>query len=248
MKRSKDKFSKQSSFYKRFRPIYPIELYDYLLSFVDEKNTCLDCGTGNGQVASLLADYFKKVHATDISENQLKNTIKKENILYSVQRAEQTNFPDSAFDLITVAQAIHWFDFKFFSQEVKRVLKPKGVLAVWAYGLLRVTPKIDKLIDLFYTKTVGPYWNKERKHIDTNYQSVVLDLQEIDVKQQFSISTDWTLKHLEGYLNSWSSVQNYIDTKGENPVPDFIKQLAPFWKEKTQTINFPLFLRVFKID
>jgi len=122
----KDNFSTQSDDYAKFRPVYPRELIDYLLSLTDTHETCWDCGTGNGQLAVKLAGHFDKIFATDISEKQLSNATHKPNIAYSKQPAEQTNFPDRSFDLITVAQAAHWFDHERFNREVKRVLKPNS--------------------------------------------------------------------------------------------------------------------------
>src|SRR4028119_14246 len=116
----KDNFSALADQYSTFRPTYPIELYQYLMSLVRNRDAAWDCGTGNGQVAQELANYFTKVYATDISEAQIKNAVRKETIIYKVERAEKTSFSDNMFDLITVAQAIHWFDFDSFYGEVNR--------------------------------------------------------------------------------------------------------------------------------
>ena len=110
----KDNFSVQSDQYIKFRPTYPNELYSFLLALVESKHTAWDCGTGNGQIARELSKYFNKVYATDISGKQIKNDICRDNIFYKVECAEKTSFPENTFDLITVAQAIHWFNFKNF--------------------------------------------------------------------------------------------------------------------------------------
>ncbi|WP_199200234.1 class I SAM-dependent methyltransferase [Adhaeribacter arboris] len=142
MKQAKNLFSAQAKEYKRFRPTYPTELYQRILQKVKNKDHAWDCGTGNGQVAAQLANYFTIVTATDISQSQLNQAELKENIRYQVCRAEQTNFANSTFDLITVAQAIHWFDFDAFYQEVARVSRPEGLLATWGYGLLSLRIKL----------------------------------------------------------------------------------------------------------
>src|SRR4030095_11116914 len=139
----KDNFATQSDQYVKFRPTYPDELYQFLLPLVKTKDAAWDCGTGNGQVAQELSKHFKKVYATDISEKQIKNAIQRENIFYKVESAERTSFPDKSFDLITVAQAIHWFDFGAFYKEVERTIKPNGVLAVIGYGLLSIDEDTD---------------------------------------------------------------------------------------------------------
>ncbi|MEM1119348.1 MAG: class I SAM-dependent methyltransferase, partial [Bacteroidota bacterium] len=154
MKKIIDNFSTQAQTYQKFRPVYPQAVYDLLFSLVKKREQAWDCGTGNGQVAKVLAEHFKMVRATDISDQQLKSAAQKSNIHYSNQRAESTNFPDQTFDLITVAQAIHWFDFAAFYQEVKRVLKPNSILAIFGYGLLRIEGINDQL-DYFYKDLIG---------------------------------------------------------------------------------------------
>ncbi|HMJ47429.1 MAG TPA: methyltransferase domain-containing protein, partial [Ferruginibacter sp.] len=78
----KDYFSKQSEDYAKFRPVYPVQLFDHILEFVNHRKLAWDCGTGNGQTAATLAGYFQNVYATDISANQVSHAIKKNNIRY----------------------------------------------------------------------------------------------------------------------------------------------------------------------
>jgi len=117
----KDNFSKQATEYSKFRPQYPDEMINYLVSFVQNKSVALDIATGNGQVAHKLSQFFETVYAIDISQNQLDNAIRGENIIYKVAAAENTFFKNQEFDLITVAQAIHWFDFDVFYKEIYRI-------------------------------------------------------------------------------------------------------------------------------
>ncbi|HSD13773.1 MAG TPA: class I SAM-dependent methyltransferase, partial [Flavobacterium sp.] len=114
----KDYFSEISTGYSQFRPRYPEEMLQEVVSLVKDKNTALDVATGNGQVASRLSEFFQTVYGTDISENQLKQAPEIQNVIYKKMPAEQTDFTAAQFDLITVAQAIHWFDFDAFYKEV----------------------------------------------------------------------------------------------------------------------------------
>lgn len=249
MKKQKDLFSKQSDFYKKYRPSYPIDLYKDLLKLTDGRDACWDCGTGNGQVAAVLSKHFKKVYASDISEKQILNADKKVNIFYSVERAESTQFANGQFDLITVAQAIHWFDFKAFNKEVKRVAKDRALLAVWGYGLMHIDKNIDRSIDEFYFDVVGPYWDKERQYIDDAYRSIPLDFNEIRTNTSYLIKAYWTLGQLEGYLNSWSSVQHFITQNGYNPIPTLMEKLLVEWGQNTtKEIHFPVFIRFGRIE
>lgn len=103
-------------------------MYDFIFNLVTNKNIAWDCGTGNGQIAKVLCSNFNQVFATDISEQQLANAIQANNIKYSKQAAEKTNFADNIFDLIIVGQAVHWFNFSKFYSEVNRTLKKMGWL------------------------------------------------------------------------------------------------------------------------
>ncbi|WP_422360968.1 class I SAM-dependent methyltransferase [Reichenbachiella sp.] len=249
MKKPLDRFSVQSHDYKKHRPIYPIELYKEILQPILNYERCWDCATGNGQAAQVLSAHFERVEATDISENQLAQAPKLNNVSYSVQRAEETNFPDNHFDLITVGQAIHWFDFDAFNQEVRRVSKPGAIVAIWGYGLLKIDKDIDALTTEFDSEIVGPYWDIERRHIDSAYSSIPFPFSAINVRRSFYIEEEWELPRLEGYFNSWSCVQNYKKQKnGENPVPELMRKITPHWTEKgTKKVTFPIFLRLGRI-
>lgn len=244
----KDLFSQQAEAYRKHRPVYPQALYDYILQEVKEREAAWDCGTGNGQVAAALAGYFQEIEATDISENQLKNAEEKANVFYQLCQAESTYFDEDTFDLITVAQAIHWFDFESFYTEVRRVAKPGAVIAIWGYGLFRINPQIDALVDDFYTNVTGPYWEHERTYIDEQYKTIPFPFNEIKVAEHFSIEKEWSLDELRGFLNTWSSVQKYIKQKGKNPVDGFIESLKPLWPEEASyTAVFPIFLRMGRV-
>ncbi len=239
---SKDLFSSHASQYATFRPTYPKELYDFLFSQVKSFESAWDAGTGNGQVARDLSKKFAKVFATDISDKQIENATRAENIFYSVA-GETTSFSDKSFDLICVAQAIHWFDREKFYNEVKRVARPNALLAIWGYGLLSIDFEIDKHIKDFYVNIVGPYWDKERRLIDEQYQTITFPFQEIKTPP-FEFSFQWTLPELQGYLTTWSAVQKFIKANNFNPVDGLIEKIRSQWSSETKQIRFPLFTRI----
>jgi cyclopropane fatty-acyl-phospholipid synthase-like methyltransferase len=242
----KDLFSTQAGTYAKYRPVYPPALYDFLFSLVKEKNTAWDCGTGNGQVARVLAGHFKAVTATDISEAQLQQAPQPGNVHYIKTPAEKlSEVADHTFDLITVATALHWFDFDAFYQETKRVGKDGCIIAAWCYSLLNVTPELDEKLNWFCFEKMGPYWDKERKWVDEAYTTIPFPFEEIQAPA-FAIQDHWSLEHLEGYLNSWSALQHYIKANGTNPVHDFIQEIQPLWKG-LMPVTFPLPLKVGRI-
>ncbi len=243
---SKDLFSKQADTYAKYRPAYPKELFDHILHFVAEKNKAWDCATGNGQAAIMLAPHFKKVIATDISEKQLSLAKQHANIKYQIASAEQTNFPENSFDLITVAQAYHWLKFDAFEKEVKRVAKKDAVIAVWGYNLFSTNDAaIDALIKKFYVEIVGPHWDKERKYVDDNYKCVPFNFAPLPTKD-FFIKAEWSKDDALGYLNSWSAVQHFIDDKNYNAVDDIVNELDHLW-EDVKPVSFPLFLKLGRV-
>lgn len=238
----KDNFSAQSGLYSKFRPAYPQRLFDFLLPLVPEKNIAWDCGTGNGQVAVKLSRHFKKVFATDLSAVQISNASLKDNIFYSVQRGEQTSFDENTFDLITVAQAIHWFNFDEFYNEVNRTLRPGGVIAVIGYGIFRINKNINAMVDDFYSVTTGPYWDAERKYIDTSYSTIPFPFKKIK-SPAFSMNYYWEFDQVIGFLNTWSAVQHYIKKHNENPVEKFEDELKIAWGNVAKRkVTFPVFM------
>lgn len=239
----KDNFSADPGNYVKFRPGYPGALYSFLFSLVEKKETAWDCGTGNGQIAKELAKQFNQVYATDISKAQLDNAYQADNIFYKNEPAETTDFPNQIFDLITVGQAIHWFDFESFYAEVKRTMKPGGIIAVMGYGLFKTDDKTDKIINKLYTEVIGSYWDKERKYIDENYQTIPFPFNELNTPP-FNNIFNWTFEQLIGYLNTWSAVQHYIKSLDRNPLDLIYNELKDTWGENiTKVVNFPILMR-----
>lgn len=243
----KDHFSTISDKYAQFRPDYPSAIYDFLYPLLKQKENAWDCGTGNGQVARELAKDFGTVEATDISTQQLEHAYPADNIKYSVQKAEYTNFADDSFDLITVAQAVHWFDFEKFNNEVKRVGRANGIIALFGYELNNITPEIDAIVRAFYDDVIGSYWHPERKHIQERYQNIPFPYKELETPEITNIKL-WKLEHLIGYLNTWSAVQYYEKANGNNPVKQIENDLRKAWGAvEVRKVNFPIIFRVGRV-
>lgn len=242
----KDNFSGHAADYARYRPAYPQELMAHLAGIAPAQQLAWDCATGNGQVAGMLATYFEQVTATDISENQLKNAVQLPNISYKVEQAENSSLPDQSVDLIVVAQAVHWFDFERFYQEVRRVLKPNGIIAIIGYGLLKTHPSLDQVIGHFYSKVLDGSWDPERNYLDEGYRTIPFPFQEVEVPP-FSSSYTWTPDDLIGYLNTWSAVKHYEKQQGHNPVQLVEQQLREAFDGETATVNFDILTRIGKL-
>lgn len=245
----KDNFSKQAAVYSKFRPTYPRVLFEFLTDLAPGHKLAWDCGTGNGQSAVKLADFFEKVYATDPSAAQIKNAVPDDKVTYRVESAEApTGLDDNTVDLVTVAQAVHWFDFDTFYTQVKRVLKPEGILAVWAYGIPTITNELDPIIKDFHDNVVGEFWLAENKLIDAGYATIPFPFQEIETPD-FFIRKQASLAELLGHLRSWSATQKYIDRYDENPIEPLSQKLQQYWgNSKTEKeITWKLITRIGKV-
>jgi ubiquinone/menaquinone biosynthesis C-methylase UbiE len=243
---AKDLFSTQSDLYAKYRPAYPKELYDHILSFVNKKDMAWDCATGNGQAAVKLADHFKKVIATDISAAQIGKAIRKENIEYLICPAESTPFDDNTFDLVTIAQAYHWLTWDAFKKEVTRVCKPGAVIAAWMYDRFS-EEKVDGVVRDFYNNITGPYWDYERKYVEEKYATVDFEYELLPVKE-FQTVLQWKREDLLGYIASWSAVQKYIKTNGSSPLPLIETEINKLWPEdEVKEVVFPVYLKLGKV-
>lgn len=243
-----DHFSQQAKLYAKYRPSYPEKLYDFILSHLNRKHRAWDCGTGSGQVASYLADHFEVVYASDISKKQMAHAPQKPNIEYYNVPAEKTGFARDSFDLITVAQAIHWFDFSGFYREVQRTAKPNALLAVIGYGFVRVDEQINPTIDTFYKDMFSTYFSQNRAWLDQQYQTIPFPFDEIP-SPFFEITLRWNTDDLEGYFNTWSTVQKFKTEKKVNPADSVMKSIRARWPEhELHEISFPVFLRLGRVN
>jgi len=243
----KDLFSTQADLYAKYRPVYPPELYEFILKFVHHKHKALDCATGNGQVARVLASHFQRVSAVDISENQLNHAVKLDNIEYAVCRAERTPFEDNSFDLITVAQAYHWFNGHQFCREAKRISRPDGIIAIWVYDLASSGSPIDAIVHRWNFDTLAPYWEEERKHVYTHYQNLPFEFEPIE-SPQFQIVVEWTSEEVIGHLKTWSALQKMKAEVGDSAFGEVVGEIRRTWgTERAKRFVFPLFLKLGRV-
>jgi SAM-dependent methyltransferase len=243
----KDYFSDNSHDYSHYRPQYPKHLFRYLASIAPDQQYAWDCATGTGQSAIALADYFSQIIATDASANQINNARTKHGIRYCVARAENSGIKTQSIDLISVAQALHWFNIDAFAAESNRVLKPQGILAVWTYNLLSIEKTIDEKIEYLYDTVLKPFWAPERLMVENSYQDVHFSLPEIN-PPVFTMTAHWNLGQLLGYLNTWSAVKEYQKKIGQNPLEFLYQEIAPLWgkAENKRLIQWPLSLRIWQ--
>lgn len=205
----KDLFSAHAADYAAFRPKYPLSLGKAIAQLQRYRGVAWDCATGNGQLAMQLADHFALVCASDASAAQIQQAPANNYIHYSVQPAEHTDYPDHYFDVVTVAQAIHWLDIEAFYQEARRVVKPEGHIVVIGYGLCSINEAVDKWLHTFYYDTIYAYWEPERKLLEDCLASLPFPFREVPFPA-LHMEVEWTATQFLQYLSTWSAVRNFI--------------------------------------
>jgi SAM-dependent methyltransferase len=224
----KDHFSGHAGEYEAFRPNYPPELFAYLASIAPGREVAWDCATGNGQAAIGIAPYFAAVIATDASAQQIERARACDNVRYAVAPAAASPIAGSSVDLVTVAQALHWFDVPAFYAEVRRVARPDAVLAVWCYEMHSITPEVDAIVSRLYHDIVGAYWPPERKVVEDGYATIAFPFDEFS-PPPFRMAEQWDFWQFLGYLGTWSSVKSYQRAVGHDPVDIVRRELEAAW-------------------
>ncbi|MEP7325362.1 MAG: class I SAM-dependent methyltransferase [Gemmatimonadota bacterium] len=240
-----DHFSARADTYARARPTYPDRLFEELSIRAPAHDLAWDSGTGNGQAARGLTEHFALVIATDPSAAQLREATPHPRITYRRGRESESGLDDHVADLVSAAQAAHWFDLPAFYREAQRVLRPGGILALWSYGACRMASELNSILDPFYYDTVGPYWPPERVHVDSGYRTLPFPF-EAELFPELNIEREWTLEEFLEYVHTWSAVNRFITGKGIDPVEQLATALRPRWGD-TQRVIWPVAVRCARI-
>ncbi|MCC6706311.1 MAG: class I SAM-dependent methyltransferase [Gammaproteobacteria bacterium] len=232
--------------YGEFRPDYPHALFEHLAALAPGQELAWDCATGNGQAALPLCTRFRRVLASDASAAQLAEARRADNLALCVAGAERVPLADGSVDLVTVAQALHWFRLGEFFDEARRVLRQRGVLAVWTYHLFSVTPDIDALLRHFNREVVGPYWPPQRRMVEQAYADIEFPFAELDTRM-FPMAVEWSVEHLLAYVATWSAVARYRQLRDADPMPDFARDVRAAWGDAARReVRFPLTVKTMR--
>jgi SAM-dependent methyltransferase len=234
--------------YADFRPGYPPELFAWLARQAPARDRAWDCGCGSGQASVALAEHFGQVHATDVAAEQIAAARPHPRVSYAVAPAERSGLPEGSMDLVTVAQALHWFDVGAFYAEARRVAKPGALLAVWTYPRPEfLDPELDRVFLDFYANVVGPYWPPERRHVESHYATLPFPFEELP-HPPFGLELHWGFDQVLGYVSSWSATARYKKQRGTDPVPLLRDSLRPLWTDGSATaLRMPLVLRAARL-
>lgn len=241
-------FSPIAADYARFRPTYPPDLFAYLASIAPGRERAWDCATGSGQAAQALAGHFAEVVATDISAELLAQARPHERITFRKADALDSGLPGGSVDLVTVANAMHWFHGEAFEREVRRVLRPGGIIAAWSYAYFRIAPEVDALTRRVHDVIVDPFWIEPNRIVERGYRDLHFGFAPI-TPPPFAMVTEGDLAAVEGYMRTWSASVKYVRHHGTDPIAPVHEALVAAWGDPAQQrpIHWQLNLRVGRI-
>jgi SAM-dependent methyltransferase len=144
--RERPDFDSLAGDYARFRTSYSEELFDTIVHYagIARGGRVLDlgCGTGLGMAAYLRRGFeVVGVDVASVMMEQAKASLPAGSLASFVEgRAEQLPLPDASFDLVSCAQAFHWFEPRATFAECARVLRPGGAIAIFWKHAARTDP------------------------------------------------------------------------------------------------------------
>ncbi|PKI32599.1 putative methyltransferase DDB_G0268948 [Punica granatum] len=254
-----DLFVKQAKQYAKTRPSYPAELFQFIASKAAFHGLAWDVGTGSGQAAQSLAEIYERVVATDTSPTQLGFAPKLPNVRYELTspvmswtELEKKIAPESSLDLVTIAQALHWFDLPTFYQQVKWALKkPNGLIAAWCYTVPEVNGLVDSVFRPFYADS-DPFWDPARKLVDNEYRGIDFPFEPVEGADstgpfRFVSERAMTLTEYFTYIRSWSAYQTAKGEGVELLSSNVIEKFERAWNEdgnSPKIVKFPVYLRI----
>jgi SAM-dependent methyltransferase len=208
-----DAFSQLAEQYAASRPRYPDSLFQMIATLAPATTAAWDCGTGNGQAAVGLAAHFHRVYATDASEQQIAHAAAHPRIEYRVAAAENSRLRAASVDVVSVATALHWFDLGRFHQEVRRVLRPRGLIAVYGYNWFHVTPALDELTHRWLIEPIEEYWSPKIRLLREGYLTIDFPFEEL-TPPPLAVHLSWNLDELFSYYLTWSAAHEKIAKEG----------------------------------
>lgn len=242
-----DRYSWNAADYARYRPAYPAGLADVLASLSPRRERAWEAGCGSGQLTRLLAGRFDEVVATDPSPGQLDHAPDLTGVVWRVAAAGSSGLPSRSVDLAVAAQAAHWFDMAAYADEVRRVGRPDGVVALVTYGDVELDGEAGRVVDRFNHETLAGWWAPARRHVADRYRSLSFPFEAVAVPALPEMVARWDLEGFLGYVATWSGARALEEAEGEAPFRRFADALAGAWGSGPRSVRWPLTVRAGRI-
>lgn len=249
MSRFTDLFSGHAESYAVHRPRYPTRLGTALATLVERHERAWDAGCGPGRLTALLAPHFGHVVGTDASPEQLAGAEPAEGSSWACALAEAVPLAAGSFDLVTAAQAAHWFDLEDFYGEVRRVARIGTVLALVTYDRPRVSEAVDRVVDRFHDEVLEGHWSDRRRHVDARYATLPFPFEPLDVEVA-DMEERWPAEAFLAYVETWSGTKAYERAGGPERIDRFRDELVRAWSDpdRERTVTWALTVRAGRVD
>ncbi|GAB4819784.1 hypothetical protein N2152v2_006830 [Parachlorella kessleri] len=187
------------------------------------------CGTG--QVAVGLAQDFEQVLGLDSAQAQIQHAAARPNIIYRVAPAEATRLEAQSVDLVVAAQCMHWFDIPAFYRECRRILRPRGSLAVFGYMPTKVyfpdSTEAGEVLNRLHAKLHHYFHEKRQRFFLQHYEGQVPTGEDFEVVETTIINMErhLSIEQLVGWVRSMSGWASYKEQHGEASMERVLHQL-----------------------
>lgn len=241
-------FAVDGTAYARFRPGYPSELVDALADLAPGTGTAVDVGCGTGQLTVRLADRFADVVGVDPSASQIAAASAHPHVRYVVAPAERLPVDDTSADLVTAAQAAHWFRLPAFYAEARRIARPGAVLALVSYGVLTPPPALAERFERFQADELARFWPPQRRLVDEGYRTIDFPFADLPAPS-LRLARELTLQEFLGYVSTWSAVRNAAESGESDLLARFAAEIADRWGDPAvaRSMTWPLNLRLARL-
>jgi SAM-dependent methyltransferase len=152
--------------------------------------------------------------------------------------------PDGSVDAVSVATALHWFDLGSFYQEVRRVVRPHGLIALYGYNWFYVTPALDQLTHRWLIEPIEEYWSPKNRLLWQGYLTIDFPFEELTTPP-LAVHLWWNLDELFSYYLTWSAAHEKIAKEGYGFVSAARAAFDAAWGASTERrhIVMPLAMR-----
>lgn len=242
---SSNPFARGSGGYAASRPHYPRELFDWIAAQCSQRRRAWDCATGNGQAAVDLAPHFDEVIATDVAAEQIAHGAARANVRYRVAPAETSGLEGHSVDLVTVAQALHWFDLERFWPEVRRVAAPGAFFCAWGYDWFECPAELERELVQPFLDVIAPFWAEELGILWRGYRvdEIAFPFEPVPTPD-FAIEVAWTPAQLVDYMRTWSAYQRSRADAEASEAMDALLAHAAGWLERDDLVELRMPLRM----
>ncbi|MEM7677141.1 MAG: response regulator, partial [Myxococcota bacterium] len=249
-----DHYSQDAQAYAAHRPTYDPALFKMLGQTLTARpgrcRRAWDVGTGNGQAAQHLVNHFELVEATDISAEQVAYAIHHPRIRYRIGRAETSSLPNESIDLVSAAASAHWLNLDVFYREIRRVVRPQGIIALYSYGVSPDDARLATVIRRWVDRVLRPgsAWPQEIEHVLAGYRTLPFPFEEVHVDLPPALSSG-TFDNLLNLMRTWSVVITYRKQNDQDPVELIVDELREAWLQiapldDVRQLRWPVFNRI----